>query len=346
MMKPRRLLRAFVPCLLLCAAPLLSHCGGDVQLATETGNPPVLEQKKLYLEVVADRLRVVGTAGAIAPPGAAVRVTNLTTGASVETTAASDGSLDVRIAGDSGDELELTVTSGAKQTSERISFAAIGSRTDLDGVSCDALEVTLVQTLLDSIDEADAECATNVDCAPVSLSASPCFRGCGTYNLSRDGAASFNASAADRTQGVCAALDACEREPPPPCTPSVPFVPACRAGRCEGVDPSTLTCNELLGAAEERRRQLRTAANKVCSVDADCTLLNVGVRCLGDCGRPFESVARGAADALAASVRDEVDSTYCGYAIASTCSEPDCGIPPDPAEAYCDAGTCAVRYLE
>jgi len=348
MMKSRHLLRALVPCLLLGTAPLLSHCGGDVQLGTETGNPPVLEQMKLYLEVVEGGLRVVGTAGAIAPPGAAVRVTNLTTGASVETTAAADGSLDVVLAAEPSAELELTVTSDGQQTSQRISFGTIGARTDLSSLSCEALEATRAQTLVAAFESVNAACTDNSDCVSVYVSdESSCFASpCVEAVIARGGLADARARAERQTAAVCAALQACDRPRIVCDEQGADRIAECQEGRCVGVDPSTLTCDELLGAAEARRESLRAAADKVCSVDADCTLLNVGVRCLGDCGRPFESVALGAADALAASVRDEVDRVYCGPAVASACGEPDCGIPPEPAEAYCDAGTCAVRYLE
>lgn len=347
MMNYRHLLRACIPCLLLAVAPLLSHCGDAAGYGTETGNPPKLEEKQLYLEVAAGGIRVVGTPGAIAPPGASVRVTNVTTGASVETTAAIDGSLDVVIAGEPGDELEVTVSSGGQETSERLSFGEIGRRTDLSQVSCDGLEATLAQTASDVFDSADAACDVDVDCVfAESETAAPCYYECSTHVLSRAGLTFASSQGQQQTAPLCAALEGCIRPDFEQCSSVSPGLPTCVAGRCEAVARVPPTCDELLESAETRRSQLRAEADKACVRDADCGLARVGVRCLADCGRSVEGVAVSAVAALEARVRDDVDSTYCAVAVGYGCNEPDCAIPPEPGEAFCDGGTCAVRYPE
>lgn len=345
MMTFRHLLRACVPCLLLATAPLLSHCGEAAGFGTETGNPPQLEQMKLYLEIVPDGIRVVGAPGAVAPPGASVRVTNVSTGASVSVVAGADGSIDVVVPGDGDDEFEVTVTSGGREASERVSFGAVLRRSDLSALSCSALESTVYQAVGDVLRSADVACTVDVDCVFVGhAGASRCYPSCASSALSRDGA-DFAASEGERVTGAaCAALDACDLVPPPSCDPPLPLLPLCVAGRCEAVDSTSLACDDFLAAVEARRAQLRARAPKACSVDDDCGLARVPTRCTADCGRIYEGVAVDAVEATESAVRDEIDVTYCEPATAQGCVIPDCGNEPEPAEAYCDAGTCAVSY--
>lgn len=343
MMKLSHLLRACVPCLLLAVTPLLSHCGEAAGFGTETGNPPQLEEMKLYLEIVPDGIRVVGAPGAVAPPGAAVRVTNVSTGVSVETAAAADGSLDVVVPGEGGDEFEVTVTSGGREASERVSFGAVLRRTDLSAVSCSGLESTVFQTVGDVLTSADVACSADVDCVFVGHGVR-CYPSCASSVVSRDGAVFVSSEGERLTGAVCAALDACDRVPPPSCDLPDPLLPLCVAGRCEAVGSTSLACNDLLDAAEARRAQLRARAPKACVADADCGLARVATRCTADCGRIYEGVALGAVEATESAVRDEIDVTYCEPAMTQGCSIPDCGNEPEPAEAYCDAGSCAVSY--
>jgi hypothetical protein len=347
MMKYRHLLRACVPCLLLAVVPLLSHCGEAAGYGTETGNPPKLEERQLYLEVVAGGIRVVGTPGAVAPAGASVRVTNVTTGVSVETRAAADGSLDVVIAAEPGDELEVTVGSGGQEASERISFGSIGSRTDLGGVSCEALEATLAQTLVEVAENADTACSYDIDCLSIHLAAVSCYQGCDEAVLSRAGLPDASEQAEQRTTPVCLALEPCAR-PVAQCENLGETIrtTACEAGRCVRIDPVRFTCEDYGIPANERRAQLRAAANKQCVEDTDCGLANIGVPCLADCEYTLDGVAVSEVAALEASIR-EVDTLYCAPALAYGCEPPsfDCVPPTGTATAVCNAGTCEVQYL-
>jgi hypothetical protein len=349
MINYRHLLRAIVPCLLLAAAPLLSHCGEAEGFGTETGNPPQLEEKQLYLELVAGGIRVVGTPGAIAPAGASVRVTNVSTGVSVETRAAADGSLDVVIAAEPGDELEVTVGSGGQETSARISFGAIGSRTDLGGVSCDALEATLTQTLVEVVEDADIACSYDIDCVSIPFAGVSCYTACTEAVVSRAGLADASEQAEQRTMPVCLALQSCVRPAAPRCEgPGENMrTTACEAGRCVSVDPVRVTCGYWGIPASERRTQLRAAANKQCALDTDCGVANIGVSCLFDCEYVFDGVAVSEVAALEASIRDEVEAAYCVPGAAYDCEPPniDCTPPTGTATAVCNAGTCEVQYV-
>ena len=348
MMKPSSLLRGLVFSLLLGAAPLLSQCGGEANLPTEAGTPPHLEPVKLYLDVAADGLRVVGSPGAVAPAGASVRVTNPRTGVSVIATAAADGALDVIIAGEIGDELELSVTSGGQEASDRISFSAIGSRTDFSGLPCDVMEIALRETLLDVFEAADPTCRFDIECLSIPMGAVSCFLSCRDGMVSRAALQDVTAQSEQQTASLCQALSACDR-PMPSCPEEDDSLrtTACQDGRCVRVSPVRLTCSDYFDPAGVRRGELLDAANEACTEDADCALANIGVRCLNDCERTFDSVARSEVASLEASVQ-EVDRFYCEPAFALGCEVPpgDCQPPTGIATAVCEAGACAVRYVE
>jgi hypothetical protein len=342
----RHFLRACFACLLLAVAPTLSHCGAGI--GTETGNPPGIIQQKLYLELVENGVRVVGNAGAITPSAASVRVTNRATGESVDAIAGADGSLDVVVPGAAGDEYEVTVSSGGQEVSEPISFAQIAQDPDVADLTCQALESTLSGNLLALVESADASCAVDDDCTFAYWSdIASCYDQCSYQVLSYAGLADAQMRGDRSIPGVCAPLEACDRPPPASC-PLVQAVPTCREGRCLAIEAERASCGgpELEDAAALRTR-LRAEADRTCSVDADCRLANVVVSCLPDCDFGVESVSQAAAADLEASLRDQVDLQLCQPYLARGCFPPvvDCSVPPGPPEAFCDVGSCAVRYV-
>jgi hypothetical protein len=242
------------------------------------------------------------------------------------------------------------VASGGQETSARISFGAIGSRTDLGGVSCDALEATLTQTLVEVVENADIACSYDIDCLSIPLDRVSCHSGCTEAVLSRAGLADASQQAEQRTMPICLALQSCVRPAAPQCEGAGENMrtTACEAGRCVRVDPIRLTCDDYVIPASERRTQLRDAANKQCALDTDCGLANIGVSCLSDCDYTVDSVAVSEVAALEASIRDEVDSAYCIPAAAYGCEPPtvDCLPPPGTATAVCNTGTCEVEYVD
>jgi hypothetical protein len=343
----RNLLRAFVPCVLLSVAPMLLQCGGSAGIGTETGNPPGIARQKLYLEVTAGGLRVVGGAGVITPPGSSVRVTNLRTGVSVEARAGDDGSLDAVVAGEIGDEVQVTVTSGGVELNESVSFAEIARRPDLSEVSCQGLESTLNGALNDVFESADTACASDLDCTYVGWGAgASCYYQCGQTLLSTTGAAEVQATGVPLTAPVCDALQACDRPAPSSCPFPVVGLPVCRAGECQALDPVAASCDELLSAANDRRQSLVAAVDRACSVDSDCELADVFARCLTSCG-PGISAARAASRALESNVQSVVDGRLCQSVLDRGCPYvlADCDELPGTPEAFCQSGTCEVRYL-
>lgn len=216
--------------------------------------------------------------------------------------------------------------------------------------SCEALEVTLGQTLIEVFENSDNECSYDFDCTSALLrSASSCYRGCESSVVARAGVAAANAQGEIETAEVCSALEACQRQAPAACDDPIGIRTfACEAGRCVRVDPTRLTCDDFGIPAAARRTQLRDQADKACARDADCALANISASCLNQCGRDADAVAVSAAAALEASIRDEVDIPYCAPALAYGCEAPsdDCVPPVGTATAICDAGACAVRYVD
>jgi len=93
--------RSFVPhlCASFAVALALVGCGGETDpLSTDTGNPPVIVGQNLQVTPTDAGVRVSGSAGTV-PRGARVEVVNLASGDSATTTANSDGSFDVELAG-------------------------------------------------------------------------------------------------------------------------------------------------------------------------------------------------------------------------------------------------------
>jgi hypothetical protein len=339
----RTTLHTFAVGFLLGLAPAaLVCCGGQTDLGTETGNPPAIDSLKLYLEQDANGVRVVGAPGAITPAGARVTVRNLSTGESVEASASADGSLDVSIAGAPGDEYEVTVSSGGQEVSQPVSFVEIARRQDLAGVSCQALEATLLQTLSTTYSSADATCAVDADCAYAGWGQGECYYQCGETLLSRSGGAAARASAEQQTAAVCAALDNCERFPPSSCGGGRPFeLLECIEGQCRATDPATLSCDDLLIQTSGRYAELLAAADRTCAGDGDCRRVGMSAACLS-CVSSV-AISQSAALGLQELVRVEVDQGLCQALSNRACSLPEAGcIDHADYDALCIAGTCTL----
>jgi hypothetical protein len=348
----KRFFRSLAACLLFATTPaLFVHCGGETLLGTETGNPPGIDSLKLYLERTADGVRVVGSPGAVTPGGAQVTVTNLSTGERVETSATADGSLDVPIAGAPGDEYEVTASSGGQQVTLAVSSSQLAAQQNIDGLSCEALERSLGETLRAAYEGADTTCSVDTDCAPLGSGTTPrCYNGCGgelELALSLAGRAAAGAAALALTEAVCAGLDSCEREPPPPCAGGSDYqIPACRAGQCQAVNPITAACDNLNLATRSRFIALVNATDRTCSEDSDCLAAQPSATCVHTCGSQY-AIARAAADDLTARIQAEIEQPVCGIVDQRGCqeAEPPC-LPGPPQQAACRSGECVLVPIE
>jgi heat shock protein HslJ len=104
----------------------MAACGGATDPAsTDTGNPPVIVGQNLRVTSTPTGVRVSGAAGT-APRGARVEVINLSTGESATTTAGSDGSFEVELAGTVGDGYRVYSDLDGQTSSTQLTSAGAG----------------------------------------------------------------------------------------------------------------------------------------------------------------------------------------------------------------------------
>lgn len=326
--------------------PLLGQCGGaaqpGIELGTETGNPPRVDERKLYLVESGESVQLVGEAGAVSPGGATVRVTNLRTGAQVEATAQNDGSISVVIPGSLADGYELSVSNGGEVVNVPVPARA-GEESSLDALSCNALEDTLAERGAASFAAADASCTADTDCV-LSFGNVGCYFHCGSFR-SLAGHSEAVAEVEATTEPVCAELASrCEREAACPGALG-PTVPECRGGTCQGLDVDALDCETVSNRASLRLQELLERADRACVTNADCALIDPGVSCVADCGRE-NTIAASAVPALTDSV-DRIESDFCQNFEVRACPLPNLNcVPPQPTTPVCNAGQCELNVLQ
>ncbi len=121
--------------LVLCA------CGSQssTELPTETGNPPVIDQDGLRLELIDGALRVIGQPGAT-EANVEVELENTTTGERASTQAGPDGAFEVEVPGSSSDDYELRVENSAGSDTLELAPPPGFECSPADYVTCDEEE--------------------------------------------------------------------------------------------------------------------------------------------------------------------------------------------------------------
>lgn len=332
--------------LLGLSPPLLGQCGGAAQpgtleLGTETGNPPRVDERKLYLVQSGESVQVIGEAGAVSPGGATVRVTNVRTGAQVEGTARSDGSLNVIVPGSPSDGYELSVSNEGEQVNVRVPVSS-EEGSSLDALSCNALENALGQRVAAGFTAADASCTADTDCV-YSGWGFACYYQCGSSFLALAGQSDVIAAVEAATDPVCAQLESrCERQPPSSCPPPFLTVPECRQGTCQGLDVNALDCQAVSNRASLRLQELLERADRTCVTNDDCALVYPSVSCFADCGHKT-NIAASAVPALTESVA-QVERDFCQNFDGRQCPPPlvpSC-VPPVDTVPICELGECKL----
>jgi hypothetical protein len=117
-----------------------------------------------------------------------------------------------------------------------------------------------------------------------------------------------------------------------------------RCGGDEGT--SAAQCDEWSGQASTGRRAAQDEAGRDCSADADCEIVDYGLRCFEDCGYP-SAVASSAIAELEAAI-EVIDANNCDRFEAARCPPPI--IPPcvpfDAPTAICRDGQCTLVVAE
>ena len=246
-----------VSCALLFAA------GGCTQsfrpdMSTETGNPPVIDSRKIALVVTQDEVHVRGEAGAITPPEADVEITIVRTDDVTLDEVAADGSFDVEVdatlddvfevravLGDLRSEVVVVDRGGAMVVGGNGGSSGMGGSGGMGGsLSCEEQESLGLAELEEALATADRSCDVDADCMGFYRSAA-CFPQCFGGFFSEQGLQSLRETVQGIDDGVCSTFEemGCELIVPP-CVP--PSEGSCIAGRCEEGSPNA--CGACLPA--------------------------------------------------------------------------------------------------
>jgi hypothetical protein len=334
----------FLSCFLLAlCSPLLSQCGGDASLGTETGNPPRLQLKKLFLLASLQGVELVGEAGAVSA-GASVSITNLSSGANAETVALANGSVDMFVAGSLDDEYDVTATSAeGASSSARLTPSASGGGNPLAQLSCEALDHSVRQRVAGVMAAIDRSCSIDSECVTWTLGAcgAPGAGFCEQWWISASALSAARAQTEQETTGLCSALDRCDSDVGG-CIGGFP-VPDCQNGVCQHLDLNVdlRACESRADEARARLQEELEHADRRCSADDDCRVLNPHLTCVADCGN-WGAAAQSAAPGVEQRIQD-VDLTFCQSFDCPTPSPLPCEPLPEPMVA-CNAGQCELVF--
>ena len=328
-----RALRA-VAALLLCAC-FSSNKPID---STQTGNPPIIDAARIALKTRDGELHVTGLASAVSPPGSAVQITNLTSGAMVSATTAADGSFDAKVAGMASDVFEVHAQAQGSVVSSAVyvvpgGAAAVATGAKAGQLSCQQASDVTKALLQQTAAASDQHCLVDSDCHAV-LRQATCQRACEYSFFSAAGSRQFESVSEAISQALC---NGCEAGvvpcPGPPTT-------ACIAGTCARASlPADLSCDERASKAQQLIWAAADAADTTCMADSDCTEVSRRSLCNDDCGghTPLSRTGRTSVEAAIAGVEAGVCASYkadgCSF-LALPCA------PPTPTHPACVAGQC------
>jgi hypothetical protein len=331
-------------CLIGAVAPLaMGGCGGSARVATETGNPPGIDTRRLRLEWAGDVVELIGEPGA-APPGARVRLRNSRTGESVSGNADTDGSVRLSMRGGLSDPYEVIVSSETGEAATPISATDPALPADLGALSCIDLESQLGQVIASSFERGSTACIAEDDCIRADWGGG-CYDGCGSSVLSRTGESEARADAEQATAAVCAELGRCEQGAPScPGSGPTPLI-RCIDGTCLGRSITQLSCQELGDEAYiQSIGAVQVLSDRACTVDADCTIVSYDVPCSqGRCGG---GAVAGLRTQQALDRVSEVTAAFCGQFDAQGCPPPmgpRCIAQFEELRAICQDNLCEVE---
>jgi hypothetical protein len=208
--------------------------------STQTGNPPILDDGRVSLEVSADEVHITGKPAAAKPSGATIEITNLTTSKVITGMAAADGSFDIRVDGSVNDTFAVRLLADGKE-SQVVYVVRGGALVDDGSLSCGEYAELAGAMVAGAIAFADTSCESDSDCVTTGR-ATACTDACSDQVVSRAGKAMIEAAVAEINGAVCKGFkDAGCRIEGLPCVPPQPSAPRCSAGQCKLVP---ITMNE------------------------------------------------------------------------------------------------------
>jgi 2-phospho-L-lactate guanylyltransferase (CobY/MobA/RfbA family) len=309
--------------------------------STETGNPPVIDSRRVALEISADAVHVMGKKGAVTPGGASIEVTDLATGAVTKGKANADGSFDVKVSGAPNDAFTVSVSAGG--VSSKIVYvvqggSAVGGANG--SLSCQQREDLAAAQLAAIGQDVAAGCTTAQDCEVVTPSIS-CAQPCANLTVSKQGKAQLAAASRSIDDGLCASYvqDGCPAMQTQSFCNIVQAV-KCSAGQCLRMgQQAALSCQEREQMAADQLATAIDAADKSCKTDSDCVSVPTVNVCHDACGPVAVSQAgKATIDAAVASVNGGV----CNGFMSDGCQFQFVPCTAQPAGPLtCSNGQCA-----
>jgi hypothetical protein len=115
--------------------------------------------------------------------------------------------------------------------------------------------------------------------------------------------------------------------------------------RCGGdEEASAAQCEDWSRQASLGRRAAQDGAGRSCSADADCEVVDYGLRCFADCGYP-SAVASSAVPTLEVAI-EAIDEDNCDRFETASCPGPiipPCDPPDGAPSAVCRSGQCTLE---
>jgi hypothetical protein len=333
-------------CAVLWALPA-SGCfstHGGPQDSTETGNPPVLDMHRVALKVSADTVHVTGEKGAVTPGGAAIEITNLTTGEVTKAKANPDGSFNVKVNGSPNDAFVVRAGTGQGGAASAPVYvvrgsAAVGSGAD-GSLSCEQRDSLALAAFDRALADADKSCASDADCQVVDGTVA-CQNTCPIAVVSGNGAQQLAVASKAIEAGLCPSAPnvGCPAEAFR-CPLDLPAM--CVSGQCVRMGATgSLSCQEREQMAGQQIAKAIQSADTSCTVDADCVTVSTATVCHDACG---PTVVSQAGQAVIDGWVTRIDRVLCGSFMADGCqfSALPCAAPVTGVTA-CNNGQCVLN---
>jgi hypothetical protein len=252
--------------------------------STETGNPPVIDLKKISLVVSADGVRIVGQPGAVTPGGADIELQVAGSSEVIRGKSEPDGSFDIALDADANAVVEVSATDGDQRSSSvRVmrGGASVGGD-DAGTLSC-MERSQMASQMLGAAVKADAStCQTAADCVQVS-NRTVCTDSCGDLLVSTSEVAAVKDAVNSINDGLCAsfAADGCNVIALP-CVPPIDGPIACIAGKCGIQTAQNVMCPSCLNRTVEWGPSSGLRSYSVSGCESFSTTMQGAADCTGE----------------------------------------------------------------